>query len=105
MLAGEVKFLVGPGAQDDLDGLAEARRTFLGRHPKSGELDPCEAAARAPVDAAARQYVEQRHLLGEAQGMIEWGERHCGADAQPLRPGGAKVPTICTEGHTLKLLK
>src|SRR6516162_9731119 len=84
MLAGKVEPLVGPRPQYDLDRLAEPRRAFLRRHAKGGEFDARKAAAGAPIDPAAGQHIEQRHLLGEPQGMVEWDERHRRADAQPL---------------------
>ena len=51
---------------------------------EGGELAALEAAARAPVDPAARQHVQQRHLLGEAQRVVERRQRHRRADAQPF---------------------
>src|SRR5271166_3483911 len=83
VLAGEVEPLVGPGPQDDLDGLAKARRALFRRDAKCGELDPGKAAPRTPIDPPAREQIEQRHLLGEAQRMVEQRERHRRPDPQP----------------------
>ena len=76
--------LLGPGLQDDLDGFAEALGALLGWHAEGIELRMGKAAAGTPVDPAARQHVEQRHLFGEPQRMIERGQRHRRADAQAL---------------------
>src|SRR4029450_5621206 len=67
----EAEALLAPGLEHDLDGLAKALGAFLRRHTEVLELEMGEAAARAPVDAAARQHVEQRHFLGETYRMIE----------------------------------
>ena len=92
MLAGEGQFFVGPSAQDDLDRLTEAGGAFIRRHAEILELDSGKAAAGAPIDAAPRQHVEQGHLLGEAQRVVEGRQRHAGADAQAARAGGGEHP-------------
>jgi hypothetical protein len=37
--------------------------------------------------------------------MIERGERHRRADAQPLVRAAASTPSMCTDGQTLKVVK
>jgi hypothetical protein len=86
--APEAETVLGPGLEHDVDGLAKALGAFLGRHAEGAELRRGEAAAGAPVDAATRQHVEQRHFLGEPQRMIEGGQRNRRADAQP--PGARR---------------
>src|SRR3979409_1779657 len=49
-----------------------------------------EASPGAPIDPAARQHVEQRHFLGEAQRMIERRQRHRRADAQAFGARGGQ---------------
>ena len=68
--------LVPPGGQHDLDALAEAVGALLHRHAEGLELDAVEAAAGAPVHAAAREDVDHGDLLGEPQRVVERGQRH-----------------------------
>jgi hypothetical protein len=63
--------LVLPGRQHDLDGLPEARMTFLRRHTERLELRRIEPPASPPVDPTAGEYVEQRHLFGQTQRMVK----------------------------------
>ena len=77
-----------PGLQHDLDVLAEARIALLGGHVERGVLGAVEAAADPPVDPAARQHVEQGDLLGDAQRVVERGQRHRRPDPQTGRPSG-----------------
>ena len=81
---------VGPARQHDLDGFAEALGA-LGHGDAEGlELDPGEAAAGAEVDPAAGEMVEQRDLLGEAQGVVERGQGDGGADPEAPGLGGGE---------------
>src|SRR5262249_16480491 len=61
-------------------------------HPEGLEFHPVEAAAGAPVHAPAREHVEQRHLLGEPQRVVERGQRHREPDAQRARARGHVAP-------------
>ena len=81
------------------DGLVE-------RHAEGVELGPLEAPAGAPVDPPAGEHVEQGDLLGQAQRVVERGQRHRRADAQPLDVRCAASSAIrCTDGHTLYVVK
>jgi len=42
----------------------EARGAFFTRDAKRLELATLKAASRPPVDAPAREHIEQRHLFG-----------------------------------------
>src|SRR5208282_4418062 len=53
MRASKTESFLGPGLEDDLDGLAEARGTLLGGHAEGGEFDPRKAASGAPIDPPA----------------------------------------------------
>jgi len=92
MLAGESELRLGPSFEHDLHRLMKARDALLRRHAKGGEFDPRKAAAGAPIDPATGQHVEQCHLLGKAQRMVERGERDRRADAQTLGPRGGQRP-------------
>ena len=87
VLAAELETVLCPGTEYDLDGLAKPRNAFLGRDAEGFEFGTIEAATGAPVDASAGEHVEQGDFLGEAQRMIERGERDGRTDAQPARPG------------------
>ena len=78
--------LIGPGFQHDIDGLMEPRRAFLAGDAERRELTAFEAAARAPVDPAAGQNVQQRHFFRQPQRVIKRRQRHGRADAQSFGP-------------------
>src|SRR6516164_4722760 len=102
VLAGEAELFVGPRLENDLDSLVKARGALVRRHAKGGELDPGKAAPRTPIGPTAGQQVEQRHLLGEAQRMVERGQRHRRADAQPLGARGGQRPDHMHRGTDAK---
>jgi len=81
----EAGALLPPGRQHRLEVLAELRVAVLGRDAEDLVLARIEAAPCAPVHAPAREHVEQRHLLGDAQRVSERGQGHRGADAQAPR--------------------
>src|SRR5205814_3268030 len=55
---------LGPSPQHNLDVLPEPCRALVRRDSESRELATCKAASSAPVDAAAREHIKQRDLLG-----------------------------------------
>ena len=54
----EVEFLLGPGGEHDLDGLAEAIGAFLDRNVEDSELAGIEAPAGSPVDSPSGEDIE-----------------------------------------------
>ena len=79
--------LFGPRAAHDLDGLVEALAALLLGHAVSGELGRAVAPPHAHVEPAVRDDVDEGHLLGEAQRVMEGQDRRGEADAHPARPG------------------
>jgi hypothetical protein len=63
--------LLGPRVHEDVDGLLEALAALLLRDLIATELRGPVAAAHTHVQAAARDDVDQRELLGQAQRVME----------------------------------
>src|ERR1700681_2668556 len=80
--------IVDPGTHDDIHGFAEARATLFDGNAENTELARIEAAAGAPVNAAAGENVEQCNLFSQAQRMIERCKRDAGAYTQALGTSG-----------------
>ena len=78
--------LFGPRAAHDLDGLVEALAALLLGHAVSGELGRAVAPPHAHVEPAVRDDVDEGHLLGEAQRLVEREDRGGEADPNPLGP-------------------
>jgi len=80
--------LAGPRQADDLERLVEARAVLRHRHPKAVELARDRAPAHAELEAAAREHVRGRRLLGAAQRMMERQQGDRGPDPDPPRALG-----------------
>ena len=80
--------LVGPCRQDDLHGFAEAGGGLVARDAERLELGALEAPAGAPVETPAGEVVEHGDLLRQSQRVVEGGQRHGRADADP--PGAVR---------------
>ena len=79
--------LARPGGEHDLDRFAKALGALCRRYAEHLELARVEAPAGPPVDAPARQHVEERNLLRDAQRVIEGSQGHGRPDAKILGAG------------------
>ena len=88
VIAREGHALLRPGGDHRLDVLAENSVAVLRVDAEGLEFGLLVAAADAPVHPASGKHVEQRHLLGQPQGVVERRQGDAGADAEVLRPRG-----------------
>jgi hypothetical protein len=70
ILAVEGDLVLGPGHLHDLQHLARNRGALIEIDAPADEFMLVNADAGAEFDAAARELVEHRHFLGEADGVV-----------------------------------
>ena len=80
--------LLGPGLEHDVHGLVEALAVLLLGHVVAPELGRAVAPPHAHVETALRDDVDQRHLLGQPQRVVERQDRRGQADPHPARARG-----------------
>ena len=80
--------VLGPGATHDLDALLHPRRALLVGHVQRLELQHTVADADADVQPAAQEVVQNGHLLGYEQRVVQGQDLDIGADADSLRLDG-----------------
>src|SRR5581483_7368428 len=76
----EAEGFSGPCALEDLDGLKRAAQALGARNLKTIELLGAVAQPDSEPQAAVRDHVDERGVLGQAQGMVKRGEQDVGAD-------------------------
>jgi hypothetical protein len=69
----------------DVERLVGAPSPLLGRHAETGKLFLLEADADPELKPAARDNVDRRDILGEANGIVKWHQEHARRDADTLR--------------------
>ena len=77
--------LFRPRALQDVHRLLEALAILLLRHVVAAELGRTIAAADADVQTPARDDIDQRRLLGQAQRVVERQDRRRQSDADAAR--------------------
>src|SRR5208282_2927560 len=87
MFALDAEALAGPRALQNFDRLQGAAEARLLRNLQRVEFLVAVAHPDAEAEAAAREHVDHRGVLGEAQRMIERGEQDVSAE---LQAGGAR---------------
>ena len=83
----ERKRLPGPRARQDLQRFLESLPVLVLRHAVAAELGGAVAAPHAHVESALRDDVDERHLLGEPERLVEREDRGGEADTNALGPG------------------
>src|SRR5580698_5175803 len=76
--------VIDPGTHYYVHGFTETGAALFRCNAESTELARIETAAGTPVDAAARENVQQSNFFSQTQRMIERGKRDTCADAQTL---------------------
>jgi hypothetical protein len=89
--AGVGEFLAAPGVQHDVERLVEDGARLADRDAEDAVLRELVAAPHTHLDAAPAHVVEERHALGEAEGMGEGQVHDRRPDANPARARG-QVP-------------
>jgi len=88
-----------------MSAVSRKRRRSPRPECEGGELAGGEAAAGAPVHPPAREHVQKRHLFGQAQGVVERGQR----DRRAMRSGWSSAapwsPSCAPRGRRWKLEK
>src|SRR5438445_10614563 len=79
-----IYLFLAAGLENVLDRLLEFCGAFIGFDTEGAKLSLIECAASTPIDAPTGENIEQRDFFGEAQRMVERGERDGGADAKPF---------------------
>jgi hypothetical protein len=87
-LALDRDLVLRPETTDDLRALGRPRGALLSRNAERLELVRRVALAEAEIEAAVRDDVDERHVLGDAHGVLERHQQDERADADPLRHGG-----------------
>jgi len=84
-----VRSLVGlPKLADQFQAFFENSLIILEGHMERQIFALVVAAAGGEIDAAARQEIERRPLLGNADRMMQGQHIHCGREPQPRRMSG-----------------
>ena len=87
-LAVVLEALALPRLADDGQRLREARLALAVGHAEHVVGARRAAATHAELEAALAHVIERRHVLGNAQRMVERQQVHGGADAEPPRAAG-----------------
>ena len=77
-----------PRSQEHLERLLEARIGLVLIDVEAAELRVPVALADAEVDAAARDHVQRRRLLGEQDGVVPWQDHDARPQAKRRGAGG-----------------
>src|ERR1039458_5012437 len=83
-LATEVDPLFRPGFPHDLDRLVETFTTLRNWHAEHLEFNRIEPAACTPVDPAASEHIQERHLFCQPERVVKSGQRDRHTDADVL---------------------
>ena len=94
--------VVRPRCQDDLDCLSKPPVAFFLRYTEDLEFRRIEPPSSTPVDPTTGEYIEQRHLFGQAQRVVKRRQRDTRTGCVNAVCGIATCsPIICTDRHTL----